>query len=68
MPYHGNYQKKLDDLLEEVIPKYAVVSTSSSVFDSRMVELFNKLGIKYYATFNGDIDVVSDGKSIIINQ
>lgn len=68
IPYHGNYQKKLDDLLEEVTPKYAVVSTSASVFDDKMVELFNELGIKYYATFNGDIDIISDGNDISVIQ
>lgn len=68
MPYHGNYQKKLDDLLENVMPRYAVVSTSSSVFDDKILDLFSKFRVKYYVTFNGDIDVIFDSNNIYIEQ
>ena len=30
IPYHGHYQKKLDNLLETVKPSYAVITCSNN--------------------------------------
>lgn len=69
IPYHGNYQKRLDDLLEITKPKYSVITCSSSEPDiSETVELLNELKIKYYLTRNGSITLLSDGNEITIKQ
>jgi len=69
IPYHGNYQKRLDDLLETVKPKYAVITCSNSEPDiTDTVELLEELNIKYYATKDGSITITSDGENISINQ
>lgn len=69
IPYHGNYQKKLDDLLETVEPKYAVITCSDTEPDTtKTEELLSKLGIEYYLSKNGSITVLSDGNSITIKQ
>lgn len=69
IPYHGNYQKQLDNLLKAVEPEYAVITCSDTEPDiSKTEELLNKLGIKYYLTSNGGITVLSDGDNIIIRQ
>ena len=69
IPYHGNYQKRLDDLLDWAKPKYAVITCSSSESDiSETIELLKKLNIKYYLTKDGGITIQSDGENIIVKQ
>lgn len=69
IPYHGNYQKRLDDLLEWANPKYAVITCSSSEPDiSETVELIKKLNIQYYLTKSGSITIQSDGENINVEQ
>ena len=68
IPYHGNYQKRLDDLLNITNPKYTII-TSNIVKDiASTIDLLDSMKIKYYITGNGDVDVYSDGDSIIIKQ
>ena len=66
MPYHGNYLKRLDDLFDDVKPKYAVIT--SSFEDEKTVNLLNKYEIKYYNTKDGSINILSDGNNIHIFQ
>ena len=69
VPYHGNYQKRLDDLFESIKPKSAVMTCSSSEgCENETIELLNNYNIKYYSTKNGSISILSDGNSIKINQ
>ena len=69
MPYHGYYLKRLDDLLETVKPKYAVITSSKKEKeDDETVNLLRNLGIKYYLTRDGSITVRSNGNYIQINQ
>ena len=69
IPYHGNYQKKLDDLLEKVQPSYAVITCSANEPDiTETLELLEKQNIEYYLTKNGSITVLSDGEEIVIKQ
>ena len=69
IPYHGNYLKRLDDLLKIIKPKYAVITSSNSMRESsETINTLNELGIKYYLTRNGDINIYSDGTSIIIDD
>lgn len=69
IPYHGNYQKKLDNLLENINPKYAVVTSSEEEpEEDKMIELLNEMGIKYYLTREGAVTVYSDKTNITIEQ
>ena len=66
MPYHGNYLKRLDDLLDDVNPKYAIIT--SSFEDEKTVDLLNKRDINFYNTKDGSINIISDGNNIRIFQ
>lgn len=69
IPYHGNYQKQLDNLLENIKPGYAVITSSLDyVEDDKMIDLLKEKNIKYYLTRNGEIMIKSDGKKIKIIQ
>ncbi|MBQ4031852.1 MAG: MBL fold metallo-hydrolase [Bacilli bacterium] len=69
IPYHGHYMKRLDDLLETVKPKYAVITSSDKEKeDDETINLLRNLGIKYYLTREGSITVRSNGNYIEINQ
>lgn len=69
IPYHGNYLKRLDDLLDVVKPSYAVMTCSSSEgCEEKTLEVLNNYNINYYMTKNGAISVLSNGKNIIIKQ
>ena len=69
MPYHGNYQKKLSELLESITPEYAVI-TSSEEFpeEEKMTSLLDDMGIKYYLTRSGAVDITADGESVTVTQ
>ena len=68
VPYHGNYLKRLSELLEETNTKYAVITSSNEEQeDSETLELLEKYGIKYYITRNGEVTVLSDGDKIKID-
>jgi beta-lactamase superfamily II metal-dependent hydrolase len=68
-PYHGKYYKKLDDLYENIKVKYAVMTCSDEEgCEDETIQVMNDHKIKYYMTKNGEIDIVSDGKKIVINQ
>ena len=69
IPYHGNYQKKLDNLLENINPKYAVVTCSEDEpAEDKMTALLDELNIEYFLTVNGAVQVYSDGENITIKQ
>lgn len=69
IPYHGNYLKKLDDLLDVVKPTYGVMTCSKSEgCEEETLEVLNNYNVKYYMTKNGAISVLSNGKNIIIKQ
>ena len=69
IPYHGNFQKQLDNLLENITPTYAVITSSDEEPEEEdMTNLLDNMGIKYYLTRSGDITVTSDKSKISINQ
>ncbi len=69
IPYHGNYQKRLDELLETVNPKIAVITSSNKEMESsETISLLNNNNVKYYLTRNGSINIYSDGNEIIVKQ
>ena len=69
IPYHGNYLKRLNDLLDVVKPSFGVMTCSSSEgCEDETLEVLNNYSIKYYMTKNGAISVLSNGKEIVIKQ
>lgn len=65
IPYHGHYQKRLEDLINVVSPKMAVITSSTKEpEDSETIELLNKYNIACYLTRNGAIEVLSNGTDI----
>ena len=69
IPYHGNYQKKLYDLLDNIEPKYAVITSSDKEPEKEeMLEILKDKDISYYLTREGAVDIATDGKEINITQ
>lgn len=69
IPYHGNYLKRLDDLLNVVKSKYGVMTCSKDEgCEEETLETLNSYNVKYYMTKNGAISVLSNGKEIVIKQ
>lgn len=67
VPYHGRKISNLGSFLDEVTPKYAVVSTSKTELSKHTYDLLNKRNIDSYYTFaNGDVVFTSDGKNISV--
>ena len=65
IPYHGHYQKRLEDLLKVTMPKYAVITCSKEEpEDVETIKLLMSLKINYYLTKNGSIKIVSDGNEV----
>lgn len=69
VPYHGNYLKRVDELLSNNIIEYAVITSSlEEVEASETLEMLDNYNIKYFLTRKGAISVLSDGNNIIIKQ
>ena len=69
IPYHGNYLKRLEDLLENITPKYGVMTCSSSEgCEDETLEILDKYNVKYYMTKDGVISVLSSGNDIVVKQ
>lgn len=68
-PYHGNYLSSTEDFLDACSPKVSVVCCSEKEnADPSTVETLEKRGIETYYTYNGNVTVVSDGKSLSCSQ
>ena len=68
VPYHGRKLDNLEQFLNAVSPKCAVVCTSAEDFASSTRTLLEQEGIRTYSTCdNGRIEMVSDGKSLSFN-
>ena len=69
VPYHGNYLKRLDDLLDVVKAKYGVITCSNDEgCEDDTLKVLDKYNVKYYMTKNGAVSVLSDGNNIVIKQ
>lgn len=69
VPYHGNYLKRLEDVLKDKKIKYAVITSSNKEMeDIDTLDLLSKYDVKYYLTRNGSIKVLSDGNKIVFKQ
>ncbi len=67
--YHGNYLKRLDDLLENTNSKYGVITCSNKEgCEDKTLDVLDKYNVKKYLTKDGDITILSDGKKIKVFQ
>lgn len=69
VPHHGRFNDKSAEFIREVNPKYAVITSSNkNPEDDRIVEALKSVGAAVFTTRNGSISVISDGKTIAIQQ
>ena len=63
IPYHGHWQKRLDDLILAVRPKYAVITSSDDEpEDPDTLELLTACDVEYWLTREGAVTLtVTDG-------
>ena len=63
IPHHGGYNKKVDDLVEMVAPKYAVsTSKTEDTTEQELKDIMTENNITCYYTCNGTIVCESNGK------
>lgn len=65
--HHGSRNSNSYGFLEEVKPKYAVISSSQDIKDS-LKDIFSEFNIKYFSTKEGNITMISDGKNLEIRK
>jgi beta-lactamase superfamily II metal-dependent hydrolase len=63
MPHHGNYHKGLDELIDKIKVKYAIITNNEK--DNKTINMLEEKNIKYYLT-NKDVLISSDGNTIIV--
>ena len=69
VPYHGNYLKRLEDLLKQIKPKYGVITCSKKEgCDNKTLKLLDEYDVDSYLTRAGSVSISSDGKKIKVLQ
>lgn len=67
VPYHGNWQKQLDNFINAVKPDYAVITSSAKEpEDKRTTEFLSAKGVKTFLTRSAAVLVLSDGEKISV--
>ena len=65
VPYHGNYQKQLKNMIPSADPEYAVITCSASEGgEAKTLDLLEEYDIEVFLTSEGNVSIVSDGKNI----
>lgn len=69
VPHHGKHNKNTKRFINTVKPKYAVITDSEkNPASNKTVSYLKTQGAEIYSTKDGNVQVVSDGKKILINQ
>lgn len=69
MPHHGRFKKNLDEFLNRVNPKYAIITASKKDHeDAETVGLLDNKGVETYITRDGDITIKMNAEGITIEQ
>lgn len=69
VPHHGRYIPALKDLIEAARPQYAAIcSSQKNPADEETLALLQQYGAGVFETKDGDITLISDGKSLQISQ
>ena len=67
VPHHGSYNKRTEDFIETINPKYAVITCSvAEPADTRTIEALEKVGTIIYLTQNGNVHFISDGNNLTV--
>ena len=67
VPYHGYWQKKLEELIGTAHPAYAVITSSiAEPEDERTTAMLSGLGAETFLTRNAPVIVRSDGENISV--
>lgn len=68
LPHHGEYNKAVESLIKSVTPAYAVSCVASKgEVEAKLVSLLSRYGVKNYATSEGGVSIVSDGKTLSVS-
>lgn len=68
MPHHGRIGKKTATLISSVKPEFAVITSSNDEPESEQtMKLLNDAGVGTFLTRNGDVEVISDGKTVSVS-
>lgn len=67
IPHHGNYDPKLEELMDIVTPEYAIISTSSDEAPSnKLLKLLTNKDVTVLDTMNHAVVTDCDGTQITI--
>ena len=68
LPYHGNYLDNYESFLDFTTPLYTAITCSKKNPPAeKTLGLLKKRSIDVFLTKNGEINIKTDGKSVIIN-
>lgn len=69
VPHHGDSDDMSRTFFSSVSPEYAVITCSEkNPPDKEVMGILSGLGCEVYLTANGDVEAVSDGKTITVTQ
>ena len=66
VPYHGRKLKQMENLINNVKPKYAVITSSNDTDNVETLNTLHKYKVKTFSTKNHSIDLYSDGKNLFL--
>lgn len=69
MPHHGRFKKNLDEFVNYVNPKYAIITASKKEHeDIETINILEDKGIETYITRDGDITIKMNAEGVTIEQ
>ena len=69
IPYHGHYQENLEELIKNINPKYAVITSSDEEKEDEVtLDILSKYNVSTYLARDGELDIIFDGFNIAVNQ
>ena len=67
IPYHGRKLKRMNELIENIKPKYAAITSGAQTDNNDTLNVLNTHHVKTYLTKNGSFYVYSDGSNIKVD-
>ena len=69
VPHHGRYNKRIEDFILNISPKYAVITCSpDKPPDDEVSGALEAVGTEVFLTYNGIVHCISDGNTLRIQQ
>ena len=69
LPHHGDYYKSIKTLLNKSVPEYVVTCIDNAEnMDASLVTVLSEKGIPSLLTCQGNIKVLTDGKTLTVSQ